>query len=47
MVYGIIAYIVGVVFLGVDFSIKGLIKGIDIHNWFVVNFAVLVLTAPI
>ena len=46
-VYGIIAYLIGVTFLGINFSIKGLIHGIDIHNWFVIHFALLVLSAPI
>lgn len=46
-VYGLIAYLVGVIFFGIDFSLGGLIHGIDIHNWFVVHFALLVLSAPI
>lgn len=47
IVYGIIAYLLGVMLLGINFSMKGLLYGIDIHNWFVINFAMLVLTAPI
>ncbi|MCH3980523.1 MAG: hypothetical protein LKE41_01130 [Prevotella sp.] len=47
VVYGLIAYLIGVLFLGISFSISGLIHGIDIHNWFVIHFALLVLSAPI
>lgn len=46
-VYGLIAYSVGVIFFGIDFSLGGLVHGIDVHNWFVVHFALLILSAPI
>lgn len=46
-VYGVVAYLIGVTIFDINFSLKGMIHGIDIHNWFVVQFALLVLSAPI
>lgn len=47
VVYGLIAYILGVLFLHIDFSISGMAHGIDLHNWFVIHFALLILMSPI
>lgn len=46
VVYGIIAYLIGVAFLNIDFNLNGLVHSIDIRNWFVVQFVLLIFMSP-
>lgn len=46
VIYNTIAYIIATILFGIDFSFIGIVKSIDIHNWFVLNYAILVLVAP-
>lgn len=47
VLYGLIAYVLGVLLFHIDFSISGIAHAIDVHNWFVIHFAMLVLMSPI